>query len=134
MFFIVSQYDVVLYINILSCDWQVVTCSGEEIASRAIELLKEVNTNLGPRLQANVLDFHESFISECMDRLRAHYDTVSVLRREMEEEEAKQGNSQRSGVFADANKLCRVMQVLHEYVAECDGDYAIDRKILPLHR
>ncbi|KAF4521158.1 hypothetical protein B566_EDAN017868 [Ephemera danica] len=116
--------------------WRVVTCSGEEIAHRAIELLKEVNTNLGPRLQANVLEFHESFISECMDRLRAHYDTVSVLRKEMDEtsESAAIMPSRRSVVFGEANKLCRVMQVLHEYVAECDGDFAADRKILPLHR
>lgn len=59
--------------------YQVVTNSGDEIASRAIELLKEVNTNLGPRLQASCVDFHETYISECLDRLRAHYDTISVL-------------------------------------------------------
>lgn len=61
--------------------WRVVTTSGEDIANRAIELLKEVSTNLGPKLQGSLIEYHESYISECCDRLRAHYDTVSVLRR-----------------------------------------------------
>lgn len=61
--------------------WRVVTSSGEDIANRAIEILKEVSTNLGPKLQASLIEFHETYISECCDRLRAHYDTVSVLKR-----------------------------------------------------
>lgn len=56
-----------------------VTNTGDEIANRAIELLKEVSTNLGPRLQTSCVAFHENYISECLDRLRAHYDTVSIL-------------------------------------------------------
>ena len=31
--------------------WRVVLCASDEIANRAIDLLKEINTNLGPRLQ-----------------------------------------------------------------------------------
>lgn len=69
--------------------WRVVTNSEEEIANRAIELLKEVNTNLGPRLQASLVEFHENYISECCDRLRAHYDNVSVLSRESITESSK---------------------------------------------
>lgn len=34
----------------------------------------------------------------------------------------------------EAVKMCRVMKVLQEYISECDGDYALERKILPLHR
>lgn len=30
--------------------------------------------------------------------------------------------------------MCRVMKVLQEYIGECDGDFALERKILPLHR
>lgn len=33
--------------------WRLVLCSNEEIANKAIDLLKETFTNLGPRLQAN---------------------------------------------------------------------------------
>ncbi|XP_063224287.1 probable ubiquitin carboxyl-terminal hydrolase FAF-X isoform X9 [Bacillus rossius redtenbacheri] len=113
--------------------WRVITNSGEEIASRAIELLKEVNTNLGPRLQSSLLEFHESFVSECLDRLRAHYDTVSVLREEgCKDADLPGGTANR--LRAEAVKMCRVMKVLQEYIGECDGDFAGERKILPLHR
>ena len=33
--------------------WRLVLCSSEEIANRAIDLLRDTFTNLGPRLQAN---------------------------------------------------------------------------------
>lgn len=50
------------------------------MAARAIQLLKEVTTNLGPRLQSSCVQFHQTYISECLDRLRAHYDTVNALK------------------------------------------------------
>ena len=31
-------------------------------------------------------------------------------------------------------RLCRVVQVLHECVSECDGDFQEERTLLPLHR
>jgi hypothetical protein len=34
----------------------------------------------------------------------------------------------------EAVKMCRVMKVLQEYIGECDGDFTVERKILPLHR
>lgn len=97
-----------------------------------------MNTNLGPQLQANVLVFHENFISECMDRLRAHFDTVSLLRRDMDAASSDTSpgtpTSRKVEVLGEAIKLCRVMNVLHEYVSECDCDFLGDRKILPLRR
>ena len=33
--------------------WRLVLCSNEDIANRAIDLLRDTFTNLGPRLQAN---------------------------------------------------------------------------------
>lgn len=56
-----------------------VTNTSDEIANRAIELLKEVSTNLGPKLQQTSVHFHENYISECLERLSAHYNTVMVL-------------------------------------------------------
>lgn len=54
------------------------------------------------------------------------------------------GMKEDSGVFSsqvtvnklkgEAVKMCRVMKVLQEYIGECDGDFAVERKILPLHR
>lgn len=37
--------------------WRVVLCAPDEIAAKAIELLKETYTNLGPRLQANQVSY-----------------------------------------------------------------------------
>lgn len=118
--------------------WRVVTNSDDEIANRAIELLKEVNTNLGPRLQASLVEFHENYISECCDRLRAHYDNVSVLSREQissaETTDKIDPEMLKGRLATEAIKMCRVMKVLHEYITECDGDFNGERKILPLHR
>lgn len=111
------------------------TNSPEEIASRGIELLKEVNTNLGPRLQSAVLDFHENFIAECMDRLKAHFDTVSVLNTEYDGNKADEETLQMANTIrSEALKMCRVMKVLQEYINECDTAFPGERRVLPLHR
>ncbi len=82
--------------------WRLVLCSNEEIAGRAIDLLKETFTNLGPRLQANQVDIHEDFISSCMDRLKASYDTVTVLEKDKDA----------SGKLnQELTRLCRVLKV-----------------------
>lgn len=114
--------------------WRVVTNSPEEIASRGIELLKEVNTNLGPRLQSSVLFFHETFISECMDRLKTHYDTVSILTGVSHDKDEKYEQEESNKITMEALKMCRVMKVLQEYINECDTAFPGERKILPLHR
>lgn len=119
--------------------FKVVTNSPEEIANRGIELLKEVNTNLGPRLQSSVVAFHETYIAECRDRLKAHYDTVtyilSMLKREsLDENKEEKGDNVGDTIKVEATKMCRVMKVLQEYLNECDMAFPGERKILPLHR
>lgn len=113
--------------------WKVVTLCSNDIATRAIELLREVSTNLGPRLMQSQLEFHENYISECYARLRAHYDTVTVLQKSENDKEFDK-NQLLSGIRAEANKMCRVMRVLYEYISECDNGFMGERKILPLHR
>ena len=103
--------------------WRLVLNSNEEIANKAIELLKETFTNLGPRLQTNQVEIHEDFISSCFDRLKASYDTITLLEQE---KDVKFGQ--------EATKLCRVLKVLHEYVQECDADFCDERTLVPLFR
>lgn len=105
--------------------WRVVTSSGDDMAARAIQLLKEVTTNLGPRLQSSCVQFHQSYISECLDRLRAHYDTVVVL---------KGGTPNPPRISLECVKMCRVLKVLKEYISEYDGEFTGERKYLPLYR
>ncbi|XP_050542237.1 probable ubiquitin carboxyl-terminal hydrolase FAF-X isoform X2 [Daktulosphaira vitifoliae] len=108
--------------------WKVVTNCNEEIASHAIDLLKEVNTNLAPKLQANPLEFHQTFVAECLERLRAHFDTVSILSKaSMTKDDIRERNK-------EATKMIRVMKVLYEYLSECDTSFGGDRSLLPLHR
>ena len=108
--------------------WKVVLCSNQEVSNKAIDLLKETFTNLGPRLVAQQVEIHEDFIGSCIDRLKASFDTVSVLQTES-------GPARDLGRIQTAlQRLCRVVRVLHEYVSECDGDFQEERTLLPLHR
>ncbi|CAH7488181.1 probable ubiquitin carboxyl-terminal hydrolase FAF-X [Phodopus roborovskii] len=105
--------------------WKVVIQSNDNISSRAIDLLKEVYTNLGPRLQANKVAIHEDFIQSCFDRLKASYDILCVL----------DSNKDRiSCARQEATRMVRILTVLREYISECDRDYHGERIILPMSR
>ncbi|XP_016322836.1 ubiquitin carboxyl-terminal hydrolase 9X [Sinocyclocheilus anshuiensis] len=105
--------------------WRVVIQGSDDIASRAIDLLKEIYTNLGPKLQANQVEIHEDFIQSCFDRLKASYDTLCVL-----DGDKDSINCARQ----EAIRMVRVLTVLREYITECDGDYHEERTILPMSR
>jgi len=108
--------------------WKVVTNCSEDIAAHAIDLLKEVNTNLAPRLLASPLEFHQTFVAECLERLRAHFDTVSILSKaSMDKDDIIERN-------IEITKMIRVIKVLYEYLGECDASFNGDRSLLPLHR
>ncbi|XP_071463035.1 ubiquitin carboxyl-terminal hydrolase 9X-like isoform X2 [Marmota flaviventris] len=105
--------------------WRVVIQSNDDIANRAIGLLKEIYTNLGPRLQVNQVVIHEDFIQSCFDRLKASYDTLCVL-----DGDKNSINCTRQ----EAIRMVRVLTVLREYINECDSDYHGERMILPMSR
>ncbi|XP_017847600.1 probable ubiquitin carboxyl-terminal hydrolase FAF isoform X2 [Drosophila busckii] len=119
--------------------WRVITTGGEEIANKAIDLLKEVSTALGPRLQENITEFHEMFIGECCSRLRTHYSNILVLGKTMLEDASNQdANNDNSKDMKmrciEAEKMCRIIKVLQEYIKECDRSFSGDRSHLPLSR
>ncbi|XP_067668544.1 ubiquitin carboxyl-terminal hydrolase 9X-like [Haliotis asinina] len=105
--------------------WRVVLWSPDEVAEKAIALLKDIFTNLGPRLQQNQIEIHEDFIQSCVDRLKASFDTVSVLEKDADST---------SRVMQETIRMVRILTVLKEYVAECDEAYGEERTILPLSR
>ncbi|XP_077845910.1 ubiquitin carboxyl-terminal hydrolase 9Y isoform X6 [Macaca mulatta] len=105
--------------------WRVVIQSSDEIANRAIDLLKDIYTNLGPRLKVNQVVIHEDFIQSCFDRLKASYDTLCVL-----DGDKNSINCARQ----EAIRMVRVLTVLKEYINECDSDYHKERMILPMSR
>uniref|UniRef100_A0A8C5CNL1 ubiquitinyl hydrolase 1 n=1 Tax=Gadus morhua TaxID=8049 RepID=A0A8C5CNL1_GADMO len=105
--------------------WRVVIQGSDDIASRAIDLMKEIYTNLGPKLQVNQVEIHEDFIQSCFDRLKASYDTLCVL-----DGDKDSINCARQ----EAIRMVRVLTVLKEYINECDSDYHEERTILPMSR
>ncbi|XP_031442804.1 probable ubiquitin carboxyl-terminal hydrolase FAF-X isoform X3 [Clupea harengus] len=105
--------------------WRVVIQGSDDIGSRAIDLLKEIYTNLGPKLQVNQVEIHEDFIQSCFDRLKASYDTLCVL-----DGDKDSINCARQ----EAIRMVRVLTVLREYITECDSDYHEERTILPMSR
>ncbi|XP_051782099.1 probable ubiquitin carboxyl-terminal hydrolase FAF-X [Erpetoichthys calabaricus] len=105
--------------------WQVVLHGLDDISSRAIDLLKEMYTNLGPKLQVKQVEIREDFIQSCFDRLKASYGMLSILKGEK-----NNNNCARE----EANQMIRVLTVLREYINECDSEYREERTILPLLR
>lgn len=99
--------------------------SPDEVSNKAITLLKDIFTNLGPRLLQNQVEIHEDFIQSCIDRLKAIYDTVSVLEKDKDST---------NRVMQETTRMVRVLTVLKEYVGECDEAYNDERSILPLSR
>ena len=95
------------------------------MAEKAITLLKDIFTNLGPRLQQNQVEIHEDFIQSCVDRLKAPFDTVTVLEKDRDST---------NRVMQESIRMVRVLTVLREYIAECDEAYGEERTILPLSR
>ncbi|XP_052783474.1 probable ubiquitin carboxyl-terminal hydrolase FAF-X isoform X2 [Mya arenaria] len=105
--------------------WREVMHGPEDVAEKAITLLKDTFTNLGPRLQQSQVEIHEDFMQTTMDRLKALYDTISVL------EGDKESSSQ---LMAETTRMIRALTVLKEYVNECDEQFGEERSILPLSR
>ncbi|XP_059175144.1 probable ubiquitin carboxyl-terminal hydrolase FAF-X isoform X4 [Physella acuta] len=107
--------------------WKVVPCSPDDVAEKAVALLKDIFTNLGPRLQQKQVAIHEDLITSCIDRLKAAYDTVSVLGQDTDTESKQR-------VLQETARMVRVLTVLKEYLAECDEAHREERTILPLSR
>uniref|UniRef100_A0A336MFC5 ubiquitinyl hydrolase 1 n=1 Tax=Culicoides sonorensis TaxID=179676 RepID=A0A336MFC5_CULSO len=119
--------------------WRVITTGGEDIANKAIELLKEVSTALGPRLQAKIEEFHENFIGECCERLKTLMGNIIVLTKIVEEQSSnKEQTNETKEIHMhrlnEAEKMCRIVRVLQEYIKECDRAFYGDRYFLPLSR
>ncbi|XP_037946182.1 probable ubiquitin carboxyl-terminal hydrolase FAF isoform X2 [Teleopsis dalmanni] len=124
--------------------WRVITTGGEDIASKAIDLLKEVSTALGPRLQEKISDFHKIFVGECSERMRTLYSHILILSKTIgshsltDENDTNQADTAVSkdieNRLSEAEKLCRILKVLQEYIKECDRSFNGDRCLLPLNR
>ncbi|XP_072935903.1 probable ubiquitin carboxyl-terminal hydrolase FAF isoform X3 [Epargyreus clarus] len=96
--------------------WRVITECDEDIASRGIELLREVCTFTGPALVP--AHHHEAFLTQCCARTQR-------LQKDMEAQE---------DVEECCTRICRVIRAIQEYVNECDRRFSAERQILPIYR
>lgn len=113
--------------------WNMIVQSAEEISHKAIELLIEVSTALGERLQAKINDFHKNFIADCFERLEIYYESIVTLNKTITGPLAPTDPNIRMREN-HAQKMCRVIRVLQEYIKECDRTFNGERKRLPLSR
>lgn len=105
--------------------WRVILNASDDVSLRGIELLKETFTNLGPQLSSSRVAIHEDFITSCIDRLRAAFDTVAILLNDPSAE---------TKIKHESIRMTRVLKVLHEYIHQCDTDFGEERTILPMSR
>ncbi|XP_055852640.1 probable ubiquitin carboxyl-terminal hydrolase FAF isoform X2 [Episyrphus balteatus] len=111
--------------------WLIINSAELEIANKGIDLLKEVSTALGSTLLANVSTFHEIFLGECCDKLKALYDSVIFLNSNSE---FNSNDKETKFYCSEIEQMCRILKVLQEYVKECDRSFIGDRHQLPLCR
>ena len=71
----------------------------------------------------------DEFLQYCMNKLRASYDTLSLLEKDKQEDDITSGQLQQ-----EVQRMRRILTALREYVTECDDMYCEERAVLPLSR
>jgi len=71
------------------------------------------------------VEIYEDFIMDCINRLKAMFDTISALDR---------NNDNMARINQEAQRMIRVLTILRVYIADCDEAYSDERAILPLYR
>lgn len=130
----------------------------DDIASRAIDLLKEIYTNLGPKLQVNQVQgsLQYLFVKQVYVCIMGNdWIVVSTfffsLQVEIHEDFIQSCFDRLKASYdtlcvldgdkdsincarQEAIRMVRVLTVLKEYINECDSDYHEERTILPMSR
>ncbi|KAL5475916.1 hypothetical protein EMCRGX_G025794 [Ephydatia muelleri] len=106
--------------------WKAVLLSPESIVSKPIELLKDVYTNLSPKLQQEQI--HQEFIQDCLNRLEL---ILSGLKQYKAGETENEPSSNRQSFDTEVTKMVRCLTLLKEYVIETDEEYGEERGIPP---
>jgi len=71
------------------------------------------------------VEIYEDFIVDCINRLKAMFDTISALDR---------NNDNMTRINQEAQRMIRILTILRVYIADCDEAYSDERAILPLYR
>ena len=107
-------------------------------SNRAIHLLKETYTSLGPRLVNNQVEIHEDLIGSCNDRLRASFDTLRayLMPPQQPNESVITDKDFLNRSRQETTRMCRLLKLLREYISDYDCEFQMreERTILPLAR
>jgi ubiquitin carboxyl-terminal hydrolase 9/24 len=104
---------------------------------KAIILLKHIYIHLGPQLKNEQSAIHVDLISNCMDRLKVSYDTLTILTNEqsnLNPIDAEQTRRDEMKKSQEIKQILRVMIVLREYIHEFDANFLYERVHPPLFR
>ncbi|XP_065644318.1 ubiquitin carboxyl-terminal hydrolase 9X isoform X4 [Hydra vulgaris] len=102
--------------------WKVITQASVDIVTQAIEVLREIYTNIGSQLKQS--EIHSMFIKTCSDRIHpceeimcnTDYNTLTG----------------KATILEQARKVTACLRALKVYVEESDKNYCIERAI-PAH-
>ncbi|CAF1165958.1 unnamed protein product [Adineta steineri] len=101
--------------------WKLILNGSDEVAERAIQLIKEIYTNISPQLKTDIKRIHQTFIQECFHRLKQVYDQLKTKSNQITYQQK-------------LNAIIRILIVLREYLGECDYSYHKERSFLPMSR
>lgn len=102
--------------------WKMILFCDDIPATKAIDLLKELYTNLGDDLLKCQSEIQNDLINTCFDRLKASYDTLSVIGHDNDE----------TRIQFELKKMTRVLLVIYEYINKFDNDFPFRRTLPPM--
>lgn len=108
--------------------WKVITEAPLEIANHAIEILKEIYTNLGVNLRSKQNEIHYLFIKNCRERFRPSEDILISHKNNADNTDKETSEL----ITKEARKIMLCLKALREYVGESDNNYGEERA-LPSH-
>ena len=101
--------------------WKLITNGSDDVASRGIQLIKEIYTNISSQLKQDIKRIHQTFLQDCFQRLKQAFDAMKSKSNAMKH-------------ATRVNALIRLLIVLKEYLGECDTSYHRERTNLPMLR
>lgn len=84
--------------------------------------------NPSSEMMEKLNQLHTDFITSCLERLRASYDTLQVLNND------KDNKDNVNQIRQETTRMTRVLRVLHGYIASYDEQYNEERIHLPMYR
>lgn len=103
--------------------WKLILLAPEATSLKAIELLLELYTHLGPALIKFEYDISLSLIECCFDKLQTIYETMANISLDTS-----------ANIKPEEMKMMRILDLLQKYINQSDFSYQHERRLLPMSR